>query len=97
MQDGPTILVGHTYGGAIITAAGNDSHIVAFACVAANALDGRETEPANGQRFPNATTAIKKTDDRYVYHYPSLDHTDFAADPVVEAIGTEDSIKDLKG
>jgi pimeloyl-ACP methyl ester carboxylesterase len=80
MQDGPTILVGHSYGGAIITAAGNDSHVVGLVYIAAHALDEGETEAANGKRFPNATKAIKKTDDGYLYLDPAFYHADFAAD-----------------
>ena len=80
MQDGPTILVGHSYGGAIITVAGNDSHVVGLVYIAAHALDEGETEAANGKRFPNATKAIKKTDDGYLYLDPAFYHADFAAD-----------------
>ena len=80
MQDGPTILVGHSYGGAIITAAGNDSHVVGLVYIAAHALDEGETEAANGKRFPNATKAIKKTDDGFLYLDPAFYRADFAAD-----------------
>jgi pimeloyl-ACP methyl ester carboxylesterase len=80
MQDGPTILVGHSYGGAIITEAGNDSHVVGLVYIAAHALDEGETEAANGKRFPNATKAIKKTDDGFTYLDPDFYHADFAAD-----------------
>jgi predicted alpha/beta hydrolase family esterase len=38
-RDGPTILVGHSYGGAIITDAGKDSHVVGLVYIAAHALD----------------------------------------------------------
>ena len=38
-QDGPTILVGHSYGGAIITEAGKDPHVVALVFIAAHAPD----------------------------------------------------------
>jgi pimeloyl-ACP methyl ester carboxylesterase len=80
MQDGPTILVGHSYGGAIITTAGNDSHIVGLVYIAAHALDEGETEVGNGKRFPNATKAIKKTPDGFTYLDPAFFHADFAAD-----------------
>ena|ERR1700676_617885 len=76
MQDGPTILVGHSYGGAIITAAGNDSHVVGLVYIAAHALDEGETAAANGKRFPNATKAVKKTDDGYLYLDPAFYHAD---------------------
>ncbi|MDB5603800.1 MAG: alpha/beta hydrolase [Bradyrhizobium sp.] len=80
MQDGPTILVGHSYGGAIITEAGNDSHVVGLVYIAAHALGQGETEAANGKRFPSATKAIKKTDDGYTYLDPAFYQADFAAD-----------------
>jgi pimeloyl-ACP methyl ester carboxylesterase len=80
MQDGPVILVGHSYGGALITQAGNDSHVVGLVYIAAHALDEGETEAANGKRFPNATKAVKKTDDGFLYLDPAFYHADFAAD-----------------
>src|SRR6202790_3441214 len=47
MQDGPIILVGHSYGGAIITDVGNDPKVVGLVYIAAHALDEGETEVAN--------------------------------------------------
>src|ERR1700722_19111000 len=43
-QPGPCILVGHSYGGAVITEAGTDSHVVALVYIAAHAPEGGETE-----------------------------------------------------
>src|ERR1700729_2691871 len=80
MQDGPVILVGHSYGGALITQAGNDSHVVGLVYIAAHALDEGETEAANGKRFPNAPKEAKKTDDGFLYLDPAFYHADFAAD-----------------
>jgi pimeloyl-ACP methyl ester carboxylesterase len=80
MQDGPVVLVGHSYGGAIITAAGNDERVVALVYIAAHALDEGETEAANGKTYPNATKAVKKTDDGYLYLDPAFYPADFAAD-----------------
>jgi len=48
-QDGPAVLVGHSYGGAIITAAGNDAQVKALVYIAAHALDSGETEVGNGK------------------------------------------------
>src|ERR1700745_1708029 len=39
MQDGPTILVGHSYGGAIVTDVGNDPKVAGLVYIAAHALD----------------------------------------------------------
>ena len=43
-QNGPCILVGHSYGGAIITVAGNDSHVAGLVYIAAHAPDSGESE-----------------------------------------------------
>lgn len=80
MQDGPTILVGHSYGGAIITDAGNDPKVVGLVYIAAHALDEGETEAANGKKFPHATKAIRRTADGFTYLDPAFYPADFAAD-----------------
>src|ERR1700685_2962909 len=48
-QDGPTILVRHSYGGAIITEAGTDPHVVALVFIAAHAPDVGETRAVHGE------------------------------------------------
>jgi pimeloyl-ACP methyl ester carboxylesterase len=80
MQDGPIILVGHSYGGAIITDVGNDPNVVGLVYIAAHALDEGETEVANGKRFPNSTKGVKKTTDGFLYLDPAVYTADFAAD-----------------
>ncbi|MGF6709515.1 pimeloyl-ACP methyl ester carboxylesterase [Luteibacter sp. W1I16] len=83
MQDGPTILVGHSYGGAIITEVGNDPKVVGLVYIAAHALDQGETEVGNGKRFPSLTSQtsdIKKTADGFLYLDPAKYPADFAAD-----------------
>ena len=42
-QDGPVILVGHSYGGAVITEAGNDPKVAALVYIAAFAPDKGES------------------------------------------------------
>jgi pimeloyl-ACP methyl ester carboxylesterase len=42
-QDGPTILVGHSYGGAVISEAGNHPHVAALVYIAAFAPDKGES------------------------------------------------------
>jgi pimeloyl-ACP methyl ester carboxylesterase len=42
-QNGPVILVGHSYGGAVITEAGNDPKVVGLVYIAAFALDKGES------------------------------------------------------
>src|ERR1700674_4990414 len=80
MQDGPTILVGHSYGGAIITDVGNDPNVVGLVYIAAHALDEGETEVSNGKRFPNSTKGVKKTTDGFLYLDAAVYPADFAAD-----------------
>jgi pimeloyl-ACP methyl ester carboxylesterase len=86
-QDGPCILVGHSYGGAIITAAGNEANVAGLVYVAAHALDEGETETENGKRYPAAgRDAITKTPDGFTYIDPSRFGKEFAADlPAAEA------------
>jgi pimeloyl-ACP methyl ester carboxylesterase len=82
LQDGPVVLVGHSYGGAIITEAGNDVHVAGLVYIAAHALDTGETEVGNGKKMPNFTPAdaIVKTPDGYLFLKPSDYPADFAAD-----------------
>jgi len=83
MQDGPIILVGHSYGGAIITNLGNDPKVVGLVYIAAHALDVGETQVANGKLFPSATSKtsdVKKTADGFLYIDPAHYPADFAAD-----------------
>lgn len=80
-QDGPCVLVGHSYGGAIITEAGADPSVAALVYIAAHAPDEGETETGNGKRYPAAgRDAIQKTSDGYTYLDPTRYHADFAAD-----------------
>ena len=80
-QDGPCILVGHSYGGAIITEAGTDAHVAALVYIAAHAPDDGETESANGQRYPAAgRDAIQKGPDGYTQLDATRYHAEFAAD-----------------
>ena len=51
-QDGPTILVGHSYGGAVITEAGNDPKVAGLVYVAAFAPDQGESVNSLIGTFP---------------------------------------------
>ena len=69
-QDGPCILVGHSYGGAIITEAGMHPSVAGLVYVAAHMPDAEENEADVGKRFPSdlsKSTAIKKTADGFTY------------------------------
>ena len=54
LQDGPTVLVGHSWGGMVITEAGADPKVVALVYVAARAPDAGEDFNALAARFPTA-------------------------------------------
>jgi pimeloyl-ACP methyl ester carboxylesterase len=82
-QDGPCVVVAHSYGGAVITEAANDPKVVALVYVAAHMPDAGESEAENGKRFPSdlsKATAIKKTPDGFTYLDPAQFHEYFAAD-----------------
>jgi pimeloyl-ACP methyl ester carboxylesterase len=53
LQDGPSILVAHSYGGAVITEAGNDPSVVGLVYIAAHMPDSGEKESDDGKRFPS--------------------------------------------
>jgi pimeloyl-ACP methyl ester carboxylesterase len=83
LQDGPCILVAHSYGGAVITEAGNDPSVVGLVYIAAHMPDAGENEADDGKRFPSdlsKSTAIKKTPDGFTYLEPAQFHEYFAAD-----------------
>src|SRR6266853_409331 len=54
LQDGPVILVGHSYGGAVISEAGTDPKVVGLVYVAAFAPDAGEAVGELGKEFPPA-------------------------------------------
>src|SRR5690349_16827540 len=51
-QDGPAILVGHSYGGAVITEAGNDPKVAGLVYVCAFAPDAGESVESLIHQFP---------------------------------------------
>jgi pimeloyl-ACP methyl ester carboxylesterase len=80
MQNGPSILVGHSYGGAIITEAGNNTHVAGLVFIAAHAPDKGEAEADNGKRYPAAYKSLQKGTDGIDFISPSMFYQDFAAD-----------------
>jgi pimeloyl-ACP methyl ester carboxylesterase len=83
LQNGPVILVAHSYGGAIITEAGNDPSVAALVYIAAHMPDAGEKESEDGKKFPSdlaKSGAIKKTPDGFTYIDPTQFHEFFAAD-----------------
>ena len=75
LQDGPTLLVGHSYGGSIITEAGVHPKVVGLVYVAAHAPDVGEDELALGKKTPSVLAktegAIKVTPDKFTYLNPT--------------------------
>jgi pimeloyl-ACP methyl ester carboxylesterase len=87
LQDGPSILVAHSYGGAVITEAGTDPSVAGLVYVAAHMPDAGENEAYDGKRFPSDLSksgAIKKTADGFTYLDPTQFHEYFAADLTAE-------------
>ena len=79
-QSGPVVLVGHSYGGAVITEAGNHPKVGALVYIAAFGLDVGESAATIEKAVPPATTGIKPTEDGYFYIDPAVFAADFAAD-----------------
>ncbi|SEE28755.1 Pimeloyl-ACP methyl ester carboxylesterase [Rhizobiales bacterium GAS191] len=77
-QDGPVILVGHSYGGTIITVAGADPKVRALVYVAALQPDIGETTNQLAASMPGTVPSsdLKPTKDGFIF----LDPTKFAAD-----------------
>jgi pimeloyl-ACP methyl ester carboxylesterase len=83
LQDGPCILVGHSYGGAVVTEAGMDPSVVGLVYIAAHMPDTGENEADDGKRFQSDLSksgAIKKTAEGFTYLDPAQFHEYFAAD-----------------
>jgi pimeloyl-ACP methyl ester carboxylesterase len=81
-QDGPVTLVGHSYGGAVITEAGNDPMVEKLVYIAAFAPDEGESvntllmDPAPGDPVP----PILPPQDGYLYLHKAKFPASFAAD-----------------
>jgi pimeloyl-ACP methyl ester carboxylesterase len=84
LQDGPTLLVGHSYGGSVITEAGVHAKVAGLVYVAAHAPDVGEDEATLGRKTPsvlgNTAGAIARTPDAYTYLEPAQFPKLFAPD-----------------
>lgn len=86
LQDGPSVLVGHSYGGMVVTQAGSAENVAGLVYIAAFQPDEGENLLDLAGRMPPATTGIKATPDGYLYLDPKVYPADFAADvPLGEA------------
>ena len=81
-QDGPVILVGHSYGGAVISEAGNDTKVAALVYIAAFAPDKGESvatlikDPPPGAPVPPILPPV----DGFLFLDKAKFHASFAAD-----------------
>ncbi|MCY1739126.1 alpha/beta hydrolase [Ensifer sp. SL37] len=87
LQDGPTLLVGHSYGGMVITEAGHHSKVEGLIYVAAFQPDKGENLATLAGSKPAAAMSVRETPDgKYLYLDPKAFPADFAADlPAAEA------------
>ena len=79
-QDGPAVLVGHSYGGAVITGAGNNPHVAALVYVAAFQPDVGESLGSLGAKMPPAGKPLIPSADGFLFIDRANFHADFAAD-----------------
>jgi pimeloyl-ACP methyl ester carboxylesterase len=81
-QGGPVILVGHSYGGAVITEAGNDPNVAALVYIAAFAPDKGESVNTLIEGFPKdgPQPPILPPQDGFLFLDREKFHDSFAAD-----------------
>jgi pimeloyl-ACP methyl ester carboxylesterase len=79
-MDGPVVLVGHSYGGSIITEAGNHPNVAALVYIAAFALDEGESCASIEQALPQASKAFKSDSNGLWWIEQEHFAADFAAD-----------------
>lgn len=85
MQDGPTVLVGHSYGGQIISEAGDDPHVKSLVYIAALQPDVGDSVGKLAGSMPAPSDDIKKTPDGlFLYLDPANFIKDFCADVPAE-------------
>jgi pimeloyl-ACP methyl ester carboxylesterase len=81
-QDGPVLLVGHSYGGAVITEAGNDPKVVGLVYVAAFAPDAGESAGSLGKPYgpTPGVLELRPTADGFLVLTPKGVQEDFCPD-----------------
>jgi pimeloyl-ACP methyl ester carboxylesterase len=79
-MNGPVVLVGHSYGGSIITEAGNNPNVAALVFIAAFALDEGESCASIEQELPQASKAFKADSNGNWWIEQEHFAADFAAD-----------------
>src|ERR1700693_6279186 len=83
-MDGPVVLVGHSYGGSVITEAGNHPKVAALVYIAAFALDEGESCGSIEQALPQASKAFKPDSNGNWWIEQEHFAADFAADILPE-------------
>lgn len=81
-QDGPVVLVGHSYGGAVITEAGTHPNVAALVYISAFAPDRDESVNALISGFPADTPQMPGLPPRdgFIFQDPAKFHASFGAD-----------------
>jgi pimeloyl-ACP methyl ester carboxylesterase len=81
-QDGPTLLVGHSYGGAVISGAGHAPNVVGLVYVAAFAPDEGDSLGSIFARRdpPSGATNIRPDKDGFLWIAPDKFHESFCQD-----------------
>ena len=79
-MNGPVVLVGHSYGGSVITEAGNHPKVAALVYIAAFALDEGESCASIEQALPQASKAFKPDSNGNWWIEQAHFAADFAAD-----------------
>ena len=79
-QEGPVVLVGHSYGGSIITIAGSDPKVKALVYVAALQPDVGETSAEVAPPMKPASDDLRPTRDGFVFVDPAKFAADVGAD-----------------
>src|ERR1700691_4632831 len=79
-MDGPVVLVGHSYGGSVITEAGNHPKVAALVYIAAFALDEGESCASIESAVPQASKAFKADSNGNWWIVQENFAADFAAD-----------------
>jgi pimeloyl-ACP methyl ester carboxylesterase len=81
-QNGPVLLVGHSYGGAVITEAGNAANVVGLVYIAAFAPDAGESlgEIAQAAPAPAGAVHVAADSDGYVWIDPAKFRESFCQD-----------------
>ena len=80
-HDGPVLLVGHSYGGAVITGAGNHPNVAGLVYIAAFAPDDGESPGGiTQQNLPAGAAALAPDSDGYLWVLKDKYHENFCQD-----------------